>query len=190
MTKKNTRIKKNIASPIINGSIKGDFNNQYHTGSGNNIGKDNSHKSPKFDKLAEEIKALIEKKEQIYNPNTEQGQKIIIEKSIEEIENNYNLAQRISSALGKGFIGYLQALLISPVASAFLAALEDWQQKTNTTRQTKKNTELTLSQRQEFLKLPVEERRRILERQSEQIQQHYQEDTQWQEWLEGDIIDY
>ena len=61
---------------------------------------------------------------------------------------------------------------------------------TNTTRQKKENTELTLSQRREFLKLPIEERRRILERQAEQIQHHYQEDTQWQEWLEGDIIDY
>lgn len=61
---------------------------------------------------------------------------------------------------------------------------------TNTTRQKKENTELTLSQRREFLKLPVEERRRILEQQSNRIQHHYQEDTQWQEWLEGDIIDY
>ena len=60
----------------------------------------------------------------------------------------------------------------------------------NTKHQTQENTELTLSQRREFLKLPIEERRLILEQQAEQIQQHYQEDIQWQEWIEKDIIDY
>lgn len=49
---------------------------------------------------------------------------------------------------------------------------------------------LTLSQRQEFLNLPIEERRHILEQQANQIQDHYQEDIQWREWLEGDILDY
>lgn len=50
--------------------------------------------------------------------------------------------------------------------------------------------QLTLSQRQEFLNIPIEERRRILEQQANQIQHHYQEDIQWREWLEGDIIEY
>lgn len=58
------------------------------------------------------------------------------------------------------------------------------EQKVNDTDQ------LTLSQRQEFLNLPIEERRRILEQQADRIQHHYQEDIQWREWLEGDIIDY
>ena len=61
----------------------------------------------------------------------------------------------------------------------------------NTKKQTQEeNVELTLSQRREFLKLTLEQRRRILEQQSNQIQHHYQENTEWQEWLEGDIIDY
>jgi hypothetical protein len=50
--------------------------------------------------------------------------------------------------------------------------------------------QLSLSQRQEFINLPIEERRRILEQQANQIQDHYQEDIQWREWLEGDILDY
>ncbi|MDJ0690527.1 MAG: hypothetical protein QNJ41_18710 [Xenococcaceae cyanobacterium MO_188.B32] len=60
----------------------------------------------------------------------------------------------------------------------------------NTKQKTQENIELTLSQRREFLKLPLEKRRRILEKQATQIQHHYQENTEWQEWLEGDIIEY
>ncbi len=60
----------------------------------------------------------------------------------------------------------------------------------NTKQQTQENVELTLSQRREFLKLPLEKRRLILEQQSNQIQHHYQENIEWQEWLEGDIIEY
>ena len=60
---------------------------------------------------------------------------------------------------------------------------------TNTEKQKQKNTELTISERREFLKLPIEERRYILEQQAKQIEDHYQEDAQWQEWLEGDIIE-
>ena len=35
--------------------------------------------------------------------------------------------------------------------------------------------------RREFMKLPLEERGRILERQAEAMLQHYQEDREWQE---------
>lgn len=49
---------------------------------------------------------------------------------------------------------------------------------------------LTLEQRQDFLKLPMSERRRILESQAEAMLAHYQQDSQWQELMAGDIIDY
>ena len=49
---------------------------------------------------------------------------------------------------------------------------------------------LTLEQRQDFLKLPMSERRRILETQAEAMLAHYQEDSEWQELMAGDIIDY
>jgi uncharacterized protein (DUF433 family) len=42
----------------------------------------------------------------------------------------------------------------------------------------------------EFMKLPLEERGRILERQAEVMLQHYQEDREWQELEAGDLIDY
>lgn len=49
---------------------------------------------------------------------------------------------------------------------------------------------LTLEERQDFLKLPMSERRRILESQAEAMLAHYQQDSQWQELMAGDIIDY
>lgn len=61
---------------------------------------------------------------------------------------------------------------------------------TSNVKQQKQNTEITISQRREFLKLTIEKSYRILEQQSNQIQHHYQENTEWQEWLEGDIIEY
>ena len=49
---------------------------------------------------------------------------------------------------------------------------------------------LTLEERQDFLKLPMSERRRILESQAEAMLTHYQQDSEWQELMAGDIIDY
>ncbi len=49
---------------------------------------------------------------------------------------------------------------------------------------------LSLEQRHDFLKLPLEERRRLLEQQASDIVDHYQKNTDWQEFLAGDIIDY
>ncbi len=44
--------------------------------------------------------------------------------------------------------------------------------------------------RREFIKLPIEERRRILAEQAEVMLSHYQEDREWQELQTGDLIDY
>lgn len=44
--------------------------------------------------------------------------------------------------------------------------------------------------RREFMKLPIEERRRILAEQAEVMLSHYQEDREWQELQTGDLIDY
>jgi hypothetical protein len=43
--------------------------------------------------------------------------------------------------------------------------------------------------RQAFLKLPLEERRRILEQQSEAALSHYQQDPEWQEWVNLDMAE-
>jgi hypothetical protein len=37
--------------------------------------------------------------------------------------------------------------------------------------------------RYDFLKLPIEERRRILNQQIETMNAHYQDDTEWQDWV-------
>ncbi|MCF4970597.1 hypothetical protein [Nostoc sp. CMAA1605] len=44
--------------------------------------------------------------------------------------------------------------------------------------------------RREFMKLPLEERRRILAEQAEQILLHYQQDKEWQELETGNLLDY
>ena len=78
--------------------------------------------------LIEEIQNLLNILEQ-NNPSSTRREKFdIAEKAIKQIENDYNLTQRIISALENGLIGYLQALLVSPVTSFFIAALEEWQQ--------------------------------------------------------------
>jgi hypothetical protein len=53
-----------------------------------------------------------------------------------------------------------------------------------------KNSPFSLAHRKAFLKLSISERQRILEAQSEAILSHYQEDSEWQELMAGDIIDY
>ncbi|ELR99602.1 DUF2283 domain-containing protein [Gloeocapsa sp. PCC 73106] len=49
---------------------------------------------------------------------------------------------------------------------------------------------LSLEQRLDFLKLPLEERRRQLAQQASDLVDHYQQNTDWKEFLAGDIIDY
>ncbi|WP_414581288.1 hypothetical protein [Scytonema sp. PCC 10023] len=44
--------------------------------------------------------------------------------------------------------------------------------------------------RREFMKLPIEERRRILAQQAVEMLLHYQQDKEWQELQTGDLIDY
>ena len=48
----------------------------------------------------------------------------------------------------------------------------------------------SLEQRLAFLKLPIAERRHILKSQAEKMLPHYQKDSEWQELMTGDIIDY
>ena len=49
---------------------------------------------------------------------------------------------------------------------------------------------LTLIQRRAFMKLPLEERRRILAQQAEKMVAHYEEDTEWRELGGGDVVEY
>jgi predicted DNA-binding antitoxin AbrB/MazE fold protein len=44
--------------------------------------------------------------------------------------------------------------------------------------------------RQEFMQMPLEERRNILAEQAEIMLPHYQENGEWQELETGDLIDY
>ncbi|WP_017324366.1 hypothetical protein [Synechococcus sp. PCC 7336] len=52
------------------------------------------------------------------------------------------------------------------------------------------NGDLTLEERRDFLEKPLVERRRILAEQAEAIQTHYEQNTEWKEWLAGDIVEY
>ena len=49
---------------------------------------------------------------------------------------------------------------------------------------------LTIEQRLDFLKLPISERRQILESQAEEMLAYYQQETEWQDLMAGDIIEY
>jgi hypothetical protein len=56
--------------------------------------------------------------------------------------------------------------------------------------QTEKTQIETNISRREFMKLPLEERRRILAEQAELMLPHYQQDKEWQELETGDLLDY
>ncbi len=62
--------------------------------------------------------------------------------------------------------------------------------ETENDNSSKNNELLDLEKRKAFLKLPIAERRRIMEAQADKMLSHYQEDTEWQELMAGDIIDY
>ena len=49
---------------------------------------------------------------------------------------------------------------------------------------------LTLKQRRDVLKLPLEERRRLLQQQAEIMATHYENNTEWQDLQPGDLIEY
>lgn len=49
---------------------------------------------------------------------------------------------------------------------------------------------LSLAQRRAFMQLPLEERRRILAQQAEEMTVPYQQNTEWQEIQAGDIVEY
>jgi len=52
--------------------------------------------------------------------------------------------------------------------------------------------EMSLTRRRAFMKLPIEERRRILAEQAEQMAEHYESEAsrkEREEWQGGDIVD-
>jgi hypothetical protein len=49
--------------------------------------------------------------------------------------------------------------------------------------------ELTLAERQAFLRKPLAERRSILSQQASEMLTHYQSSNEWRELMTGDIID-
>jgi hypothetical protein len=54
-------------------------------------------------------------------------------------------------------------------------------------------TPTSLAEIREFMKLPIEERRRILAQQAEQMVEHYEEESARRErelWQGGDIVEY
>ena len=57
-------------------------------------------------------------------------------------------------------------------------------------RTTEPSTSLSLSERRRFLKLPKNERHRILSEQAKEMADFYQHDTEWREWEGGSIIEY
>lgn len=49
---------------------------------------------------------------------------------------------------------------------------------------------LSLIERRAFLKLPLEERRKLLAEQAEKMREHYRQDSEWKELQAGDLVEY
>ncbi|ACK74113.1 hypothetical protein PCC7424_5547 (plasmid) [Gloeothece citriformis PCC 7424] len=58
------------------------------------------------------------------------------------------------------------------------------------TQSTDDSTPIGIRKRRAFLKLPIAQRRRLLAQQASDMVDHYQQNTDWKEFLAGDIIDY
>lgn len=78
---------------------------------------------------------------------------------------------------------------------------EEIYQNLQNAKREEENSELTFSanvdelkqqflSRRELIKLPIEERKKILASQSDLMLEHYQQDKEWQELQTGDLIDY
>lgn len=82
--------------------------------------------------VAAEIQKLLKQMEQSYPADTTVGKMAIATETIERIDSNPTLTERILSALKTGGISALEQLLNHPAASFVIGALEDWQKiKTN-----------------------------------------------------------
>ena len=49
---------------------------------------------------------------------------------------------------------------------------------------------LPIIERRAFMKLPLEERRRLLAEQAEKLAEHYAQDTEWRDVEGGDLVEY
>lgn len=79
-------------------------------------------------KAAAEIQALLKELEKTYSTETTTGKMTIATQTIEQIDNDPKLTQRILSALKAGGTSALDSLLDHPAASFVISALDDWQQ--------------------------------------------------------------
>jgi hypothetical protein len=48
----------------------------------------------------------------------------------------------------------------------------------------------SLAQRRAFVQLPIEKRRRLLERAARKLANHYLHDPEWRELERGDLVEY
>jgi hypothetical protein len=107
-----------IGSGNYNERIEGDYiqGNYYAAG-----------KQQDLAEAAAEIQKLLEQLDKSYPIDTTLGKMQIAAETIEAIENNPTLAQRVTSALKAGGVQALAQLLNHPAASFVIGALEDWQ---------------------------------------------------------------
>ncbi len=78
----------------------------------------------------------------------------------------------------------------SPEAIVTQAVISYLQTQTSPNDLAPIQSSLSLEQRRAFLRLPPEERDRILQTQAETLITYYQTDTEWQELQAGDLIEY
>lgn len=145
MSDSKVKIGENNNSPIVTGTVQGDFTNfvkesmetninQYHSGSGDNIAGNkkttNVYSCPELTKIGSDIQAIVEDLEQVYNPNTKKGKEKIVTEAIQIVDKDPSLVKRIISVSEQALFAYLQARFISPIQSALIVALKSWKKDT------------------------------------------------------------
>lgn len=89
---------------------------------------ENFNQSQSLTEVATEIQKLLEQLSQTDPTNTTTEKMEIAIKTIEQIESDSTLTQRILSAAKAGGVSALESFLNHPAASFVISALEDWQQ--------------------------------------------------------------
>ena len=78
------------------------------------------------DEVAQEIRALLQRLETTFPPNTTSGKLMLTAEAVKKIEAQPNLRQRLIAALRQGGSKAFEKAIDHPVASFFVGAVEGW----------------------------------------------------------------
>ena len=111
-------------------NVGGNFTGAANLGDDANVQVGNIQHNPsgqEWDSVVLEAREILNNLEKKHSSSTTAGKFSMVSDAIEVVENNSSLTKRILSALKSGGAKAFEKAIDHPVASFFVAALEDWQ---------------------------------------------------------------